>query len=166
MAGEKLFINNKPVLIKPDRITECKSDIMTATCSTTSTHDPPKTYNKSEFLGYVLNKQTQNDVNPSIYSLYSDVRVAQASHNIYAYILLDDVTGTVTEHFEDNGEFGAGRRLREHLKLNNIHNQLVVVTRWYGGVNLGPARFTHILEAASAATGFHQLLSKKVISLI
>ena len=34
------------------------------------------------------------------------------------------------------------------LEVLAIENVLVVVTRWYGGVHLGPDRFKHINNAA------------------
>jgi len=34
------------------------------------------------------------------------------------------------------------------LQILDVKDTIVVVTRWYGGVKLGPARFTHINNAA------------------
>ena len=59
----------------------------------------------------------------------------------------------VIEHFDDDKEYGAGRKLLLLLRNHNITNKFVCVTRWYGGVNLGPARFEYILEAAKQTLG-------------
>ncbi|CCK68738.1 uncharacterized protein KNAG_0B02960 [Huiozyma naganishii CBS 8797] len=48
----------------------------------------------------------------------------------------------------DCGEAGAGQRLLTLLERSHAINVLVIVTRWYGGTPLGPARFRHISTAA------------------
>ena len=48
----------------------------------------------------------------------------------------------------DCGEAGAGQRLLTLLERSNAINVLVIVTRWYGGTPLGPARFRHICSTA------------------
>lgn len=48
----------------------------------------------------------------------------------------------------DGGEAGAGQRLLTLLERSNAINVLVIVTRWYGGTPLGPARFRHICSTA------------------
>lgn len=42
----------------------------------------------------------------------------------------------------------AGGRLLHLLQMVDARNVCVVVSRWYGGILLGPARFTHINNAA------------------
>ncbi len=39
----------------------------------------------------------------------------------------------------------------EAIQQGNVYNKLVCVTRWYGGKNLGPARFDTISELAFSA---------------
>ena len=56
--------------------------------------------------------------------------------------------GNCTQDFDDDGETAAGGRLLHLLQVGNCKNVLVVVSRWFGGVLLGPARFTHINNAA------------------
>lgn len=48
----------------------------------------------------------------------------------------------------DCGEAGAGQRLLTLLERSNAINVLVIVTRWYGGIPLGSARFRHISSTA------------------
>lgn len=48
----------------------------------------------------------------------------------------------------DDGESGAGGRLQHLLQTVDARNCVVVVSRWYGGVLLGPDRFKHINNAA------------------
>lgn len=51
---------------------------------------------------------------------------------------------------DDDGEQWAGKRLEKVLEDLNVEGS-VVVARWYGGVLLGPVRFTHIADAAKEA---------------
>ena len=65
-------------------------------------------------------------------------------HNIWAYRLYDTTTtgtGRTSEEHDDDGESAAGGRLATLLKLTDARNVVVIVSRWYGGVHLGPDRF-------------------------
>ncbi|EFO12750.1 hypothetical protein LOAG_15784, partial [Loa loa] len=48
----------------------------------------------------------------------------------------------------DDGEVGAGAKLLNLLELMKAKNVLVIITRWYGGIHLGPDRFRHICNLA------------------
>lgn len=62
-----------------------------------------------------------------------------------------DGGGVTYEECEDDGEAGAGRRLLELLQRMEVWDVLVVVSRWYGGVKLGPDRFRCIGSVAREA---------------
>lgn len=47
----------------------------------------------------------------------------------------------------DDGEAGAGMVILRMLERAECHNQIIVVTRWYGGKHLGGDRFRHIQDA-------------------
>lgn len=55
---------------------------------------------------------------------------------------------TQLQDCDDDGESAAGARLLHLLQMTDACNVLVVVSRWFGGVMLGPARFTLINNAA------------------
>ncbi|KAF2405190.1 hypothetical protein EJ06DRAFT_540555 [Trichodelitschia bisporula] len=59
---------------------------------------------------------------------------------------------------DDDGEQWAGSKL-EKLLVDLKVEGTVVVGRWYGGINLGPVRFTHIencaRDAIKQAAGYH-----------
>lgn len=86
---------------------------------------------KSKFIAniYVINNKEEAE------KILKDVRKEyyDARHNCYAYILKD------TEKCSDDGEPSgtAGAPLLELLKVNNLKNVLIVVTRYFGGVLLG-----------------------------
>ena len=75
-------------------------------------------------------------------ALLSDRKIARATHNIWAYR-----AGSVADN-DDDGETAAGRLLAELLAMTGAVNVLCVVTRWYGGIHLGPDRFRHINNVA------------------
>lgn len=49
---------------------------------------------------------------------------------------------------DDDGEAAAGSRLLHLLQILNVRDVVVVVTRWYGGILLGPDRFKHYNNCA------------------
>ena len=49
---------------------------------------------------------------------------------------------------DDDGETHAGGRMLHLLEILCCVDTLVVVSRWYGGVQLGPDRFKHINNAS------------------
>ncbi|KAI8922689.1 hypothetical protein BC831DRAFT_514907 [Entophlyctis helioformis] len=58
---------------------------------------------------------------------------------------------------DDDGETAAGGRLLHLLELSDCRNVFVVVSRWYGGVQLGQMRFklnSHCARKALMAGGF------------
>ncbi|GAA6061762.1 hypothetical protein JCM10212_000742 [Sporobolomyces blumeae] len=105
---------------------------------------------KSVFVGHVARVQSVEQVDAVMSELLSNNRVARATHNISAYQF---VSGDGIRHSDndDDGETAAGSRLAHLLELLDVQNVLVVVTRWYGGVHLGPDRFKDINQAARDA---------------
>jgi Uncharacterized protein family UPF0029 len=65
------------------------------------------------------------------------------------YTLPTSLTHSVDN--DDDGETAAGGRLAHLLQILEVPNVLVVVTRYFGGIHLGPDRFKHINQAARAA---------------
>lgn len=49
---------------------------------------------------------------------------------------------------DDDGESAAGGRLAEMIRLMGIDGVAVIVSRWFGGVLLGPDRFKLICNTA------------------
>jgi putative IMPACT (imprinted ancient) family translation regulator len=47
----------------------------------------------------------------------------------------------------DDGEAGAGMVILRMLEREDLSNEIVVVTRWYGGKHLGGDRFRHVQDA-------------------
>ena len=106
----------------------------------------------SSFQGHVIKLDDKDQVIPSLHKLFSNHNVAKATHNMYAYRL--NGKNSVIENSNDDGEFGAGNKLIKLLREQNQSNVMVVVTRWYGGMHLGPQRFKCILKSATDALTF------------
>ncbi|EXJ58946.1 hypothetical protein A1O7_06377 [Cladophialophora yegresii CBS 114405] len=60
------------------------------------------------------------------------------------------VATTFTTGSDDDGEKYGGRRLETVLSSMGVEG-VIIVARWYGGVMLGPARFTHMENCAKEA---------------
>ncbi|XP_018329792.1 protein IMPACT-like [Agrilus planipennis] len=101
---------------------------------------------KSVFQGHACSVYSEIEVNKFINFLKQNKKIAQATHNISAYrVKRDDIW---YQDYDDDGETHAGQRLLHLLQIVDVTNVVVVVTRWYGGVHLGPKRFQHINNAA------------------
>ena len=146
-AGDKLVIDNVVHKVKPDSVKDINYDPAEVATTTKVTRAPPTTYRESTFQGAHVRVTSPDEVIPGMYAIYSDQRCARATHNIYAYRITSP-GGKITEYYHDDGEFGAGRRLLNYMKELDITDRMVCVSRWYGGIHLGPSRFDHILEAA------------------
>ncbi|WP_418594823.1 YigZ family protein [Ponticoccus sp. (in: a-proteobacteria)] len=68
-------------------------------------------------------------------------KFAKATHNTWA-CLTDE--GPMRN---DDGESGAAQVILRMLEREEILNEIVVVTRWYGGKHLGGDRFRHVGDA-------------------
>jgi len=69
-----------------------------------------------------------------------------ADHNIFAYRVA--CGSAVKFDCHDDGEDRAGGRLLAMLNKEKALGVAVVVSRWFGGINLGPVRFQHICGSA------------------
>ncbi|XP_077866496.1 protein IMPACT-B-like [Saccoglossus kowalevskii] len=96
-------------------------------------------------------------VNIVLDKLCENKKIANATHNIFAYRIQDGEKNSLLQDCEDDGETAAGGRLLHLLQILEVCNVVVVVSRWYGGILLGPDRFKHINNAARnilQTTGF------------
>ncbi|GAA6030104.1 hypothetical protein JCM8097_009259 [Rhodosporidiobolus ruineniae] len=105
---------------------------------------------KSVFVGHVARVKSVAEVHAVMAVLLSNSKIARATHNISAYQFTSP-DGIRRADNDDDGETAAGSRLAQLLTLLDVENVMVVVTRWYGGVHLGPKRFQLINAAAREA---------------
>lgn len=115
------------------------------------------TERKSHFQAHVSRVSCKKDIDNTMRTLLKNPKIAGATHNIMAYRYVNE-SGTLAQDYDDDGEAKAGGRLLELIDLMNVENLMVVVTRWYGGVHLGPARFkciNNIAKTTIIESGFH-----------
>ncbi|KAF5303983.1 hypothetical protein FQA39_LY01768 [Lamprigera yunnana] len=123
-------------------------------------HGPIIKDRKSVFQGHVCQIEDQHLVKDVMDLLLENKKIAQATHNILAYRFLLP-NGSILQDCDDDGESHAGSRLLHLLQIVDVTNVLVVVSRWYGGIQLGPDRFRHINNAARQVLEQGGLLTKK-----
>lgn len=111
----------------------------------------PITEKKSIFIGRVAAVTSPTQARQYLnHLLTTDKKVAKATHNITAWRTRGP-NETSYQDYDDDGETAAGGRILHLMQLMDVWNVMVVVTRWYGGILLGPDRFRIINQAAREA---------------
>ncbi|EPS98770.1 hypothetical protein FOMPIDRAFT_1164900 [Fomitopsis schrenkii] len=105
---------------------------------------------KSVFIGRACPIMHPSQVPLILAHLMSDRKIARAAHPIINAWRCR-VGQNLHQDNDDDGETAAGGRLAHLLQILDVENVLVVVTRYYGGIHLGPDRFKHINQAARNA---------------
>ncbi len=78
-------------------------------------------------------------------TLKRNKKFAKATHNTWA--LVTSAEGPIKN---DDGESGAGVVILRMLERAELTDHLIVVTRWYGGVQLGGDRFRRVQDCVAA----------------
>ncbi|KND93655.1 Protein IMPACT [Tolypocladium ophioglossoides CBS 100239] len=108
----------------------------------------PFTKNKSTFLAHVAHVTSPSQARAHVaHLLASDKRIRGATHNMTAWRIRGS-GGVSFQDCDDDGETAAGARLLHLMQVMELWDAMVVVTRWYGGVKLGPRRFAVINAVA------------------
>jgi len=105
---------------------------------------------KSVFIGRACRITHPSQVPMILAHLMSDRKIARAAHPIINSWRCR-VGNNLHQDNDDDGETAAGGRLAHLLQILDVENVLVVVTRYFGGIHLGPDRFKHINQAARNA---------------
>ncbi|GBG34242.1 Protein IMPACT [Hondaea fermentalgiana] len=107
------------------------------------------TTQKSSFQAHVAKVTSAADAIRVVNSLKQDRKILRATHNMVAYrIERGDRPGSFVCDNDDDGENAAGSKLAHLLDIVDARNVVVVVSRWYGGIHLGPSRFKIINNVA------------------
>lgn len=126
-------------------------------------HGDPISDRKSTFQAHVCSVTSRNDVTLALQQLLMDKKIQRAHHpcmRAFRITQLQQQSESADERKggtilladnDDDGEAGAGSKLANLLDILHAENVLVVVTRWYGGIHLGPDRFKHIANTARLA---------------
>ncbi|KAF3026436.1 hypothetical protein E8E14_011752 [Neopestalotiopsis sp. 37M] len=105
----------------------------------------PVTFKESTFIVRATKITQVSERQSSMQALFKAIPNLQtASHNAWAYrVKKPDMFGsfTIREGSEDDGESGCGAFLLKVMREADTVDTLVVMTRWYGGIMLGPDRW-------------------------
>ncbi|KAH8598840.1 hypothetical protein B0O99DRAFT_683588 [Bisporella sp. PMI_857] len=109
------------------------------------------TLKKSTFVARTVEVSSMAEAKSEIRKLLaSDPSLAEATHNITAFRVPRD-QGGVLEECNDDGESGGGKHILSLMQANNVVGVLLVVTRWYGGIMLGPDRWRLMTQVSNDA---------------
>lgn len=120
------------------------------------THGDSVVDRKSVFQGHCAPIHHVDHVQIFLDKLKENKKINNAFHNMWAYRIdkrdpsarIAGKSASIVQDCDDDGEQAAGGRMLTLMQILNVVNVMVVVTRWYGGIQLGPARFKHINNAA------------------
>ena len=101
-----------------------------------------KTEKRNNFYGYAAPVQNISEV----CALYKHFKLkhADATHVTMAHMI--EGARPELQDYDDDGETGAGRRIVEWLRTEQVQNTVVFIVRYHSGQNLGNRRFELILE--------------------
>lgn len=117
------------------------------------THSEIKTEKGSSFQGHSCTTKSLQEARAALDSIYQDTHSSNATHVMYAYRITDAASDVVICGHNDDGEWSAGAQLARLLDSSGKNNTIVMVTRKYGGQDLGKLRFTLIENVAKNALG-------------
>ncbi|KAK2191240.1 hypothetical protein NP493_55g06046 [Ridgeia piscesae] len=125
---------------------------------------------KSKFQGHIAAVASEAEVAQVMEKILSDRRCAAATHNIQAYRVLqkpadENHVATYLTNYVDDGEKGASIQMLRLLESMDATNVIVIVTRWYGGIHLGPDRFRHINAISRKLLEEHGYLQHRVSTI-
>eukprot|EP01029_Cantina_marsupialis_P019953 TRINITY_DN4648_c0_g1_i1.p1 TRINITY_DN4648_c0_g1~~TRINITY_DN4648_c0_g1_i1.p1 ORF type:complete len:302 (+),score=66.93 TRINITY_DN4648_c0_g1_i1:64-969(+) len=137
----------KPTLPKTEPVSVIKQNIKAMRISTKKcpkiVHGEAITDRKSTFQGHCAEVHSQEDIELVMAELLSNNKIQRAYHNMVAYRYRTP-SGSLVQDNDDDGENAAGGRMAHLLDIMGVENVIAVVSRWYGGIHLGPDRFKHI----------------------
>lgn len=87
----------------------------------------------------------KKDADLVLKALKKNKKFAKATHNTWA--LLSSIDGPVKN---DDGESGAGMVILRMLEREDLHDHIIIVTRWFGGTKLGGDRFRRVQDCVRA----------------
>ncbi|XP_028167796.1 protein IMPACT-like [Ostrinia furnacalis] len=127
------------------------------TTSPTILHSDVIADRRSVFQGHVAPVTCLDDVRQVLKDLKKNKKILNAKHNTFAFRI--EGPGGVVENYDDDGEAHAGSKILDLMFKMNARNVVVVVTRWFGGIQIGADRFRHYLAATQQALALSNKLT-------
>ncbi len=112
----------------------------------TKFHELSKQVDGSNFIVRATKAQSINDCRTKYRMLLWNPENMAATHNTAAYRLFSPEGAITKDGYNDDGEHGMGKTVRDTLLQNDAKNLIVFVTSHYGGRHLGPKRFDIVKE--------------------
>ena len=105
---------------------------------------------KSKFQGHILPIHTVDEGVKAVRAMLQDRDCVQSDHIMYAYKLLDENGQTLSGYYDDK-EWKGASVLANIIEEKDLCCFILIVTRKYGGINLGKRRFELIKKVACEA---------------
>ncbi|XP_074644547.1 protein IMPACT-like isoform X2 [Tubulanus polymorphus] len=126
-------------------------------------HGEPFTERRSTFQAHLAEVTHVEQIKLVFKKLFENKKIANATHNILGYRI--EMKSEPHECFmqgcDDDGEHHAGSRVLHLMQIIDVRNVMVVVTRWYGGILLGPDRYKYINNSARQILEEHGFIKDK-----
>lgn len=103
---------------------------------------------KSTFQAHLAKVKSVDHAKKTIRHIKENKKLATATHNISAYRISGGPHGTCFQDCDDDGENAAGSRLLSLMEILGVTDVVIVVSRWFGGTQLGADRFKLINNVA------------------
>lgn len=113
---------------------------------------------KSKFIAHINSINSEQEAAEYIAEIKK--KYWDARHNCYAYIL---GSNNEIQRFSDDGEPGgtAGKPILDVLVNSGLHNVIIVVTRYFGGVLLGTGGLVRAYQKSSADAVTKSVITEK-----
>lgn len=126
-------------------------------------HGDSLTDRRSTFQAHLVVINSPTLIAPVRAKLLENRKISIATHNIMAYRVFIQPSNSYVQDCDDDGEAAAGKRLLHLLQILDVKNVVVIVSRWYGGIHLGPDRFKHINNAARSLLVQQGLVNNRLV---
>ena len=113
---------------------------------------------KSEFIGYIAHAKTEAEAQEFLAKIRK--KHYDARHHCYAYIIKDE--GIIRQSDDGEPSKTAGMPILEVLRHSGLEDEIIVVTRYFGGSLLGTGGLVRAYtEGAKAALNAAEILTYK-----
>ena len=137
--ADRLQVEGKTINPPKDRNRDINLDVNEEAMKLNVKHTALTSKNNNHFQAHTVDITTTDHVIPAVKAMCAENTIAGASHVAYAYRV--GTENYSISNWEDDGEWGAGKKIMESIRNSNSYNIMVCVTRWCGGQHLGPERF-------------------------
>lgn len=101
---------------------------------------------KSKYTVVAFKVSNVEEIKTLFKELISDAYFRKASHNSYSYRIIQE-NWSIIEWKNDDGEQWAGMCILRELQREDATNVMVVVTRYFWGIQLHADRFKNVIDA-------------------